>query len=210
MHPEKFLRIGPGAVYTQRQLVTELIIHLRINDYDRTNIRCWTLIARVPAWMEINERKLNACVHGRPHIGANGVSWLQLEKWMKIKKREHAKRAVFYVYVIFWEQSGQAGVENGAMLTTYLFRYILQNAPFRSQIFFASGGKGALTPLTKILRTFLSVLLWVGVIPRLGWWVSTLRPGVHPTCVRTWTASCQNPSQNDHSAFSTAALSPFL
>jgi len=28
-----------------------------------------------------------------------------------------------YVYVIFWEQSGQAGVENGSMLTTYLFRY---------------------------------------------------------------------------------------
>ena len=44
------------------------------------------------------------------------------------------------------------------MLTTYLFR-LLQNAPFRSQIFkifFASGGKGArLTPLTKNLRTFL-------------------------------------------------------
>ena len=33
---------------------------------------------------------------------------------------------------------------------------ILQYAPFRCQIFkifFASGGKGALTPLTKILRT---------------------------------------------------------
>jgi len=44
------------------------------------------------------------------------------------------------------------GVENGAMLATYLFRYtsdILQNAPFRSQIFklfYASSGKGALTP----------------------------------------------------------------
>jgi len=33
------------------------------------------------------------------------------------------KRAVFYVYVIFLEQPGQADVENGAMLTTYLFRY---------------------------------------------------------------------------------------
>jgi len=63
---------------------------------------------------------------------------------------------------IFRQQSGQAGVENGAMLTTfYLFGYrggLLQNVPFRSQIFknfLASGGKGALTPLTKILRTFL-------------------------------------------------------
>ena len=41
----------------------------------------------------------------------------------KIKKRKHTERAVFYVYVIFWQQSGQAGVENGAMLTTYVFRY---------------------------------------------------------------------------------------
>ena len=47
------------------------------------------------------------------------------------------------------QQSGQAGVENGAMLTTFIYSDILQNAPFRSQIFlifFASGGKGALTP----------------------------------------------------------------
>jgi len=55
------------------------------------------------------------------------------------------KKAVFYVYVIFWEQSGQAGVENGAM-QTIIYSDVLQNAPFRSQIFFASGGKGALTP----------------------------------------------------------------
>jgi len=52
----------------------------------------------------------------------------------------------------------KAGVENGVMLTTYLFRYT-SNAPFRSQIFiifFASGGNGALTGfdlLIKILRT---------------------------------------------------------
>jgi len=75
----------------------------------------------------------------------------------KLKSENMQKRAVFYVYVIFCEQSGQAGVENSAMLTTY-FLDILQNAPFRNQIFkifFASGGKGALTPLTKILRTFL-------------------------------------------------------
>ena len=42
------------------------------------------------------------------------------------------------------------------MLTTLFTQIILQNAPFRSQIFksfFDSGGKGALTPLTKIPRT---------------------------------------------------------
>ena len=89
------------------------------------------------------------CLHG--HIGAVWVSWPPWKDGWKIKKRKHAKkRTVFCVYVIFWEQSGQAGVENGVMLTT---SDILQNAPFRSQIFFAWGGKGALTPLTKILRT---------------------------------------------------------
>jgi len=41
----------------------------------------------------------------------------------KLKSENMQKRAVFYVYVIFREQSGQAGVENGAVLTTYLFRY---------------------------------------------------------------------------------------
>ena len=43
---------------------------------------------------------------------------------------------------------------------------ILQNAPFRSQIFeifFASGGKGALIPLTRILRTFLVRVLYSSV-----------------------------------------------
>ena len=43
-----------------------------------------------------------------------------------LKKRKHAKEAVFYVYVIFGEQSGQADVEKGAMLTTHLFRYNLE------------------------------------------------------------------------------------
>jgi len=41
----------------------------------------------------------------------------------KLKSENMQKRAVFYVYVIFREQSGQAGVENGAMLTTHLFKY---------------------------------------------------------------------------------------
>ena len=66
----------------------------------------------------------------------------------KFKSENMQKRTVFYVYVIFWEQPGQAGVENGHMLTSF-YSDILQNAPFRSQIFkifFASGGKGALTP----------------------------------------------------------------
>jgi len=62
----------------------------------------------------------------------------------------------------------QAGVENGAMLTTYLFRYTSEcSAPFCSQIFkifLASRTRqGGIDPLTKILRTFLITALNIGV-----------------------------------------------
>ena len=61
------------------------------------------------------------------------------------------KRTVFW---IFWEQSGQAGVANYANI----YSDILQNEPFRSQIFkkkFRLGRQGGIDPLTKILRTTL-------------------------------------------------------
>ena len=66
---------------------------------------------------------LSGLTQVRPHIGANGVSWPPGKMDEKLKSKNEQKRAVFYVYVIFWEQSGQAGVENGAILTTHLFRY---------------------------------------------------------------------------------------
>jgi len=59
-----------------------------------------------------------------------------------------------------WE-GARISLSRGSVLSREYFPSssdILQNAPFRSQIFeifFASGGKGALTSLTKILRTFL-------------------------------------------------------
>ena len=71
------------------------------------------------------------------------------------------KRVVFYVYVIFCEQSGQAGVENGAL---HIYSDVLQNAPFRNQIFtifFASGGQGALTHLNQNSAMFLNVAIFV-------------------------------------------------
>ena len=60
------------------------------------------------------------------------------------------KRTVFW---IFWEQSGQAGVANYANI----YSDILQNEPFRSQIFKKNrlGRQGGIDPLTKILRTTL-------------------------------------------------------
>ena len=35
------------------------------------------------------------CMDGRPHIGANGVSWLPWKNGWKIKKRKHAKKSSF-------------------------------------------------------------------------------------------------------------------
>ena len=64
-----------------------------------------------------------------------------LENGWKIKKRKHAKKEVFW---IFWEQSGQAGVDH--LCWPHIYSDILQNAPFHGQIFkifFASGGKTA-------------------------------------------------------------------
>ena len=70
---------------------------------------------------EKKRKNVSTVSHGRPHIAANGVSWSPGKNGWKIKKRKHAKRAVFCVHAILWEQSEQAG-ENGAMLTTNLFR----------------------------------------------------------------------------------------
>ena len=82
----------------------------------------------------------------KPWASAHRGKWGQLNlPWKngwKIKKWKHAKREVFYVYVKFWEQSGQAGVENGTMLP-HIYSDILPNAPICSEIFtifFASGG----------------------------------------------------------------------
>ena len=67
------------------------------------------------------------------------------------------KRAVFCAYVILSEQSGQAGVENGAMLTTFIQIYFRMHhfvVKFKKNCLRRQGG---IDPLTKILRTFLSV-----------------------------------------------------
>ena len=76
-------------------------------------------------------------------------------------KRKHAKKSSYLCLCYILEQSWQAGVDNGAMLTTlYIFIQIyfgMHHFVVKIfKIFFASGGKGALTPLTKILRTFLN------------------------------------------------------
>jgi len=90
----------------------------------------------------------------------------------KLKKRKHAKK----------QFSDWGGGEVIRVMTGWLFRYsLLQNAPFRSQIFtifFASGGKGVLTPLTKILRTPLLCSLQFLIHDLLFLPISTMESGV--------------------------------
>jgi len=57
-----------------------------------------------------------------------GASTTKKASTKKSKSENMQKRAVFYVYVIFLEQSGEAGVENGAMLTTFI-----QIGPYTSE-----------------------------------------------------------------------------
>ena len=67
----------------------------------------------------------------------------------KLKSENMQKRAVFYVYVIFREQSGQAGVENGAIKIYFRMHHFV--VKFSS----LQAARGHQLPLTTILWTFL-------------------------------------------------------
>ena len=72
----------------------------------------------IAALLPVDRYKVTRCSevsdHGRPHGGQMGSADPRPGKMdEKIKKAKTCNR----------EQSGQAVVENGAMLTTYLFRY---------------------------------------------------------------------------------------
>ena len=93
-------------------------------------------------------------------VRTDGVSWSPWKNVWKIKKRKHAKNSSFLClcYILIAIRAGRCRERRYA--DNIFYSDILQNAPFRSQIFiifFASGSKGALTPLTKILRTFLFI-----------------------------------------------------
>jgi len=85
-----------------------------------------------------------------------------------------------------------------ALCWPHIYSDILQNAPFRSQvfqIFFASNGKGALTPLTKILRTLL--LLNGGGVQ---WRVRGIRTPCQETSIFWYVISqCYRPTRKTYS-----------
>jgi len=73
-------------------------------------------------------------------------------------KSENMQKEQFSMFMLHFEQSGQAGVENGAMLTTYLFGFRMQYFVVKFSNFSSpQAARGhSLIPLIKILRTFLA------------------------------------------------------
>ena len=103
------------------------------------------------------------CCHGRPHIGANGVSWPVPGKIDEKLKNENMQKEQFSMFMLYFVGNQGRQVYRTALCWPHIYsgRPVLQNAPFRSQIvkiFFASDGKEELTSLTKILRTLLHVV----------------------------------------------------
>jgi len=73
------------------QLMIPLVLHPR----------CCYSCTRDTKQVSACQEKLALPRHGRPHIGANGVSWPPLENGWKIKKRKHAtKRSFLYLCYI--------------------------------------------------------------------------------------------------------------
>jgi len=86
---------------------------------------------------------------GRPHIGANGVSWPPLEKTYEKLKSEDMQKEKISMFMLYFESNQGRQVQRTALCWPHIYSDILQNAPLCSQIFkifFASGSKGALTP----------------------------------------------------------------
>jgi len=98
----------------------------------------------------------------RPRASAHRGKWGQLTPWQngwKSKKRKHAKKSSFLClcYILRAIRAGRCRERRYAD-HIFIQIYFRMHRPFRSQIFkilFASGGKGGIDPLTKILRTFL-------------------------------------------------------
>ena len=97
------------------------------------------------------------CSPGPLHIGANGVSWHPWKNGWKIKKRKHAKKSSFLClcYILRATRAGRCRERRYAdhvFIPMYfrMHRFIVKFLKFSSP-----RRQGALTPLTRILQTFL-------------------------------------------------------
>ena len=72
-----------------------------------------------------------------------------LEKTYEKLKSEKMQKEKISMFMLYFESNQDMQVQRTALCRPHIYSDILQNAPFRSQIFkifFASGSKGALTP----------------------------------------------------------------
>ena len=82
---------------------------------------------------------------------AHRGKWGQLTPWKMDEKlkSENIEKKQFSMFMLYFESYQGRQLQRTALCWPHIYSDILQNAPFRSQIFkifFASGGKGALTP----------------------------------------------------------------
>ena len=93
-------------------------------------------------------------MHGRPHIGANGVSWRPWKNGWKIKKRKHAKKSSFLClcYILWAIRAGRCRERRDADHTFIQIYFRMQHFVVK---FSLPEAARCIDPLTKILRTFL-------------------------------------------------------
>ena len=100
--------------------------------------------------------------HGRPHTGANGVSWPPEENGWKINKRKHAKKSSFLClcYILRAIRTGRCRewcyADHIGLFIQIFFRMHHFVVKFQKKIRLRQ--QGGIDPLTKILRTFLANL----------------------------------------------------
>ena len=129
--------------------------------YTHRNIASWTEHVNwtVMGCLHFTSRRTagytTVCTTIQPWASAHSGKWGQLiplESGWKINKGKHAKKEQFSEYS---ESNQGRQVQRTALCRPHIYSDILQNAPFRSQIFLiflSSGGKGGIDPLTNILR----------------------------------------------------------
>jgi len=91
-----------------------------------------------------------SCQHGRPHIGANGSADPWKNGWI-IRKRKHAKKISFLClcYILRAIGAGRCRERRYADHIFIQVYFCMHHFVVNFNIFFASGGKGALIPLPK-------------------------------------------------------------
>jgi len=111
-----------------------------------------------PESQQLIVQQFRYSAHGRPHVGAIGVS-NPLENWMKNQKAKTRKKQQLHLRAIRAGRCRERRYSDHIFIEIYFSMHHFVVKFFK--IFFASGGKRAVTHITKIPRTFLTLPLAV-------------------------------------------------